>query len=155
MAKQISIICKVRAQDHAAKALSSALNKLKRNHLINGRFALHLLGSSRHTNDVNMMIDIISNMIHDFLCLWLRCINQHFVQLALKLYHVLKLIKGLAERELVLINEENVLIETLSTNTLELLSEINPAMILYIGKEEKSSSELNVLIFPKAQKYWS
>lgn len=151
MAKQISITRNAGAQHHAAKALSSALNELKINHAIIGGFALHLLGSSRHTDDVDMMIDIIPNEIHDFLRPRLRCINQHFVELALKLYHVPKLVEGLAERELVLINEENVLMETLPTNTLGLPSEINPAMILYVGEEEGSSGELNVLIFPKAQ----
>ncbi len=152
MAKQISITRDAKSQHHAAKALSSALNELQINHVIIGGFALHLLGSSRHTDDVDM-IDVVPNKIHDFLRPQLKSINQHFAELGLKFYHVPKVVEGLAEKELVLINEGNVLMETLPTNTLGLPSEINPAMIFYLGEGEGSSGELNVLIFLKEQKY--
>lgn len=153
MANQISITRNAEAQRHAAKALSSALNKLQINHVIIGGFAIHLLGSSHHTDDIDMMVDVLPNKIHDFLRPRLKCINQHFAELGLKFYHVPKLIEGLAEKELVLINEGNVLMETLPINTLGLSSEIDPAMILYFGERKGSPGELNVLIFPKAQKY--
>lgn len=153
MANQISITRNAESQHYAAKALSSALNELQINHVIIGGFALHLLGSSRHTDDVDMMIDVVPNKIHDFLRPQLKSINQHFAELGLKFYHVPKLVEGLAEKELVLINEGNVLMETLPTNTLGLPSEINPAMIFYLGEGEGSSGELDVLIFPKEQKY--
>lgn len=66
MANQISITRDAEAQKLAAKALSSALNELQINHAIIGGFALHLLGSSRHTDDVDMMIAIVPNKIQDF-----------------------------------------------------------------------------------------
>lgn len=152
MANQISITRNAGDQHHAAKALSSALNELQINHVIIGGFALHLLGMPRHTDDVDMMIDVVPNEIHDSLRPRLKCINQHFAELGIKFYHVPTLVEGLADKELVLINKGNVLMETLPTNTLGLPSEINPAMILYLGEGEGSSGELNVLIFPKTQK---
>lgn len=139
----ISITRDAEAQKLAAKALSSALNKLQINHAIIGGFALHLLGSPRHTNDIDMMIDIVPTKIRGFLRPQLKCINQHFAERGLKFYYVPKLVEGLADQELVLINEGNVLVETLPTNTLGLPSEINPAMILNIGEGEESSGELN------------
>lgn len=153
MANQISITRNAGAQRHAANALSSALNELQIDHVIIGGFALHLLGSPRHTDDVDMLIDVVPDKIHDFLRPQLKCINQHFAELGLKFYHVPKLVEGLAEKELVLINEGNVLMETLPTNTLGLPSEIDPAMILYFGEGERSFGEMNFFIFPKAQKY--
>lgn len=144
MAKQVSITRNVGAQHHAAKAFSSALNELQINHAIIGGFALHLLGSSRQTNDVDVMIDIVPNKIQAFLRPRLKCINKHFAELGLKLYHVPKLVEGLAEKELVLINKGNVLMETLPTNTLGLPSEINPVMILNVGEGEGSSGELKL-----------
>ena len=100
-----------------------------------------------------MIIDAVLNKLYNFLRLQLKCINQHFAELGLKFYHVPKLVEGLAEKELVLINKRNVLIETLLINTLGLLSQINPAMIFYLGDGEGSSGKLKLLIFLKAQKY--
>lgn len=143
MAHRISITRDSGSQLLAAKALSSALNELQINHAIIGGFALHLLGSARHTDDVDMMIDIVPNKIQDFLRPRLKCINQHFAELGIKLYHVPKLVEGLADKELVMINKGNVLVETLPTNTLGLPSEINPVMILNVGEGEGSSGKLN------------
>lgn len=144
MANQISITRNAGSQHHAAKALSFALNELKISHVIIGGFVLHLLGSSRHTDDVDMMIDVAPNKIHDFLRPQLKRSKQHFAELGLKFYHVPKLVQGLAEKELVLIKEGNVLMETLLINTPGLPSEINPAMILYAEEGKGSSGELNV-----------
>lgn len=70
--------------------------------------------------------------------------DQHCAELGIKLYHVPKLVEGLAEKDLVLINEGNVLVETLPTKTFGLPSEINTVMILNVGGGEGSSGKLNL-----------
>lgn len=68
---------------------------------------------SKELRDVDMMIDVVLNQIHDFLRPRLQCINQHFAELGLKLCHVPKLLE---EEELVLINEGNLFMKTLPTD---------------------------------------
>lgn len=147
MANQISISCDPKVQLHAAKAFSSILKELKINHAVIGGFALSLFGSSRHTNDVDILVDLAPNQIRDVLRPQITRINQHFVELGLKFYYVPTLVDGLAVKELVSINKGNVLIETLATNTLGLPLEVDPAMIIYPGQTEEDSV-INILILP-------
>lgn len=147
MANQISISCDPKVQLHAAKAFSSILKELKINHDVIGGFALSLFGSSRHTNDVEILVDLAPNQIRDVLRPQITRINQHFVELGLKFYYVPTLVDGLAVKELVSINKGNVLIETLATNTLGLPLEADPAMIIYPGQTEEDSV-INILILP-------
>ena len=63
------------ANNHVVIYLSLQKRQAQQHHAIIGGFALHLLGSSRHTNDVDIMIDVVPNKIHDFLRLRLKCIS--------------------------------------------------------------------------------
>lgn len=85
------------------------------NHAVIGGFALSLFGSTRHTEDVDILVDLAPNTIRDFSRPQITRLNPHFVELGLRFYYVPTLADGMAVEELVLINKGNVLIETVKT----------------------------------------
>lgn len=124
MAKQISITCDAKVQLHAAKAFSSVLNEMQINHAVIGGFALSLFGSTRHTEDVDILVDLAPNTIRRFFTPTNYTSQSAFrgarAQILLCAHACGR--SGSVE-ELVLINKGNVLIgnrETLATKTLEL-----------------------------------
>lgn len=137
------------AQVVAARALSSALDTLGVKHAIFGGFAVALYGNMRTTNDIDILVDVAEGEIRDILRGQITQLDQHFVEFGLKYYFAPRLMAGLAGEQLVLANEENILVETLPTNSLGLPPNIDASMIIR-GEDMEEGSGDKVLITPKA-----
>lgn len=66
MANQISITCDAKVQLHASKVFFSVWNEMQRNHAVVSGFALSFFGSSRHTDDFDILVDLALKKIWGF-----------------------------------------------------------------------------------------
>ena len=135
MAPHISVTSDLQAQQNAAKALSTALDTLDVPHAFIGGFALTQFGSTRRSDDIDILVEVEFEEIEDFLRPEVSRINPHFTQFGMQYYFVPTLVDGLAGEQLVLANKGNVHVDILPTDTLGLPSVIDPDMIY--GEEQE------------------
>ena len=139
MVKQIKITQESSRQVEAARVISEELTKLGIDHAFIGGFALFMHGSSRFTQDIDILVDLPPLSIHSYLCPEIARMNRHFGQVGLKYYFAPSLIGDLEGEQLVLANDCNVLIETLPTKSLGLPSQAGPIIFCGDGIEETSA----------------
>jgi len=113
--------------DHstAAAYLSTCLQQLGYHHAYIGGFAWALLGSSRSTQDIDVLIEAGDSGMKDLREKLLQ-LSQQFASVALKFYFVKELKCDLTGEALVRASENNVLIETLSAGSLGLPTVAEP-----------------------------
>ncbi|KAF9530517.1 hypothetical protein CPB83DRAFT_810353 [Crepidotus variabilis] len=126
MPPQISVTTSRTDQSKAARALSDALNSLGCPHAYIGGFAWALLGSTRPTQDIDVLIEI-SILEMEKIHTKLSEISRKFAESnAIKLFYVQDLKDDLTGIELIQANKNNVLIETLRAGSLGLPSVAGP-----------------------------
>ncbi len=139
---QISITTDPRCQSLAAHELSSLLNKLDIRHAVIGGVALRLLGGTRTTEDIDMLMEVPPEQITQVVKPAIVKMSNHFALLGFKMYFSPNLMEGVSGAELIRANKQNVLVETLATATLGLPEEIHPSMIIHANCAE-SLGEIN------------
>ena len=144
---QIRTTTDKRVQADAARALCSVLDTLGIPHAIIGGFAVSLYGSARFTHDIDVLVDIASPKIQEFLRPQVSQINQHFAQMGFKYYFAPVLVEGLVGEQLLLANEGNVLVETLATNNLGLPGQLDPAMVINPRETGEGSGKTVLITF--------
>ena len=137
MTSQISITGNSAVQLQAAKSLSKELAKLDIKHAFIGSFALSLCGGSRKTEDIDILIDILSQDIQAFLRPEISRLNPHFSTVGLKYYFAPSLITGVQGEALIQANNRNVLIETLPTKNLGLPPQAGPTFLFPVESDDR------------------
>ncbi|KAJ7180719.1 hypothetical protein C8R46DRAFT_985749, partial [Mycena filopes] len=129
MAARISITTSKDAQLKAAGALSQALRTLGCPHAYIGGFAWALLGSTRATLDIDVLVEIKDTNLLELRQKLSEFSKQFASSADLKFYFVQEIrgdLSGLSGDELVRASKDNVMIETLQTGTLGLPTVAGP-----------------------------
>lgn len=154
MAVHISVTSDIQAQRNAAKALSTALDTLEIPHAFIGGFALTQFGSTRRSDDIDILVQVVFEDIEDFIRPEVTRVNPHFAQFGEQYYFVPTLVDGLAGEQLVPANKGNVHVDILPIDTLGLPSRIEPAMV-YREEQEGGLPVLHprILILTKLKRW--
>ncbi|KDQ11380.1 hypothetical protein BOTBODRAFT_35458 [Botryobasidium botryosum FD-172 SS1] len=154
MSNRISITTSREDQLRAAPFLSQTLRELGAPHAYIGGFAWALLGSTRPTEDIDVLIQIRDKDVQQLRKL-LAEHSKHFAELGLKLFYVKELQGDLTGDQLVRASKGNTMIETLQAGTLGLPSVAGP--VYEYQAESGIVLELlhpGVLILTKMKRWW-
>ena len=140
MSKPIIITRNIQIQIEAASIISQELGRIGIKHAFIGGFAASFFGGQRETEDIDILVEISAEDVHEIARPKLTQQNPHFNQVNLEYYFTPQLIGDLQGEELVRASDCNVKIEMIPTKTLGLPPQAGP-IIFMEGDDRVATSE--------------